>query len=167
MGIRYYAYAFDNEHTEQALANPEAFIAGDPLADAWGFEPHAVVGTATMQQAVPERDMLYLDKLWWELQSLTAPTSGAPARPAFRMFEGGVTMHGYGWIPWYRALAPTEMAPIARDLAALQDDFPAERLRHLGGLDTEGTFTRQLLDRARVFVDGLLSDGRGMAYMIG
>ena len=33
MGIRYYAYAFDNDQTDRALANPRAFISQDPLAD--------------------------------------------------------------------------------------------------------------------------------------
>ena len=167
MGIRYYAYAFDNDQTEQALADPEAFVASDPLADAWGFEPHAVVATATMEQAVPKQDMLYLDKLWWELQAITAPTPGAPARPSYRMFEGDVTMCREGWAPWFRALAPTEMAAIARDLAALQDDFPAERLRHLSRSDDFAADARVFLDRARVFVDGLVAHRRGMVYMIG
>jgi hypothetical protein len=56
MGIRYYAYAFEKDQTDQALANPRAFIASDPLADACGFEPHA---TATLR-ALLRRDAAWL-----------------------------------------------------------------------------------------------------------
>lgn len=52
MGIRYYAYAFDPEHTEQAFADPGSFIAVDPLADAWGFPPGASIATPSFEQAV-------------------------------------------------------------------------------------------------------------------
>lgn len=88
MGIRYYAYAFDSEQTENALADPLSVIGSDPLADAWGLEPGSS-GGVTDRQSVPERDLLYLDKAWPYLQGLTAPrpSSGA-ARAAYRMFEG-------------------------------------------------------------------------------
>ena len=38
MGIRYYAYAFDADQTEAALADPHHFLSDDPLADAWGLD---------------------------------------------------------------------------------------------------------------------------------
>lgn len=62
MGIRYYAYAFDADRTAEALASPRLFLSSDPLADAWGLERGARCGAATFRQAVPDRDMLYLDK---------------------------------------------------------------------------------------------------------
>lgn len=37
MGIRYYAYAFENDQTERVVADPRRFISDDPLADAWGI----------------------------------------------------------------------------------------------------------------------------------
>jgi hypothetical protein len=58
LGIRYCACAFDADQTDQAQADPRAFISSDPLADAWGFEPHANPAVATSQQRVPERDLL-------------------------------------------------------------------------------------------------------------
>lgn len=89
MGIRYYAYAFDGDLTERALADPRSIVSGDPLADAWGMEPGAQSSIATFKQAIPERDMLYLDKAWGLLQAVTAPTAfDSVARPAYRMFEG-------------------------------------------------------------------------------
>lgn len=161
MGIRYYAYAFDSDQTERALADPRAFIGSDPLADAWGFEPHARVAAVSFEQAVPERDLLYLDKAWRELQLLTAPDAGSRrCRPAYRMFEGEVEMRYDGWIPWVRALTPAEVVDVADDLAALVEELNAESFE---GRD----YVLHFLDRARTFVMGLAEDGRGMAYLIG
>lgn len=168
MGIRYYAYAFDKDQTDQAMENPRAFISSDPLADAWGFEPHARVATATLEQAVPERDMLYLDKAWRNLQLITGPRSAAgSARPSYRMFEGDVTMCEGGWVPAYGALAPAEVADVARDLAAVEDELAAVSLRRVGATQDDVAYALHFLDRARVFAEGLAADGRGMAYMIG
>ncbi|GAA1533895.1 hypothetical protein HD600_001840 [Microbacterium ginsengiterrae] len=47
MGIRYYAYAFDADLAQQAVHDPRSIVSSDPLADAWGMEPHASVGIAT------------------------------------------------------------------------------------------------------------------------
>lgn len=160
MGIRYYAYAFEKDSTQQALADPQAFISSDPLANAWGFEPHARVATVTFQQSVPERDMLYLDKAWRALQSVTGPT-----RVAFRMFEGDVTMCGLGWYPWYRALTPEEVADVAEDLRVLVEEDATKGLSALSDRDRDEVL--HFLPRARVFVEGLVSEGRGMVYMIG
>ena len=98
MGIRYYAYAFDAALTEQAVADPDSILSSDPLADAWGLEPHASVSATIFEQVSPNRDMLYLDKAWSALQSLTRPVSDDPAAGAsFRMFEGSVALHDMGW----------------------------------------------------------------------
>jgi hypothetical protein len=168
MGIRYYAYAFDKDQTDQALVDPKAFIGRDPLADAWGFEPGARVATVSFEQAVPERDMLYLDKAWDWLQVATRPTSDdGSARPAFRLFEGAVTMRHDGWIPWYRALAPAEVVDVADDLADLPDDRVAFTLRRAGATNGDVAYALQYLRSTRAFVHGLVRDGRGLAYMIG
>jgi hypothetical protein len=172
MGIRYYAYAFDSELTERALVDPRSMLSIDPLADAWGMEPDARVGVATMKQWTPPRDLLYLDKAWPLLQELTGPRSPQDKpRPAYRMFEGAVTMRGWGWEPWVRPLAPGEVRDIARDLGSLTEGDARMRLsapsssgdRHPGDVG----YALQFLDRARAFVDGLVADGRGMVYMIG
>ena len=73
MGIRYYAYAFDADLAQRAVHDPDSILSSDPLADAWGLEPHASVSVATFEQVSPKRDMLYLDKAWSALQSLTRP----------------------------------------------------------------------------------------------
>jgi len=168
MGIRYYAYAFEKDQTDQALANPRAFIAADPLADAWGFEPHASVATVTFEQAVPMRDLLYLDKAWPDLQSLTGATSsdGRP-RPAFRMFEGEVTMCDGGWHPWVRALTPEEVVEVADDLAALEHEIASVGLVPGGADGEDEDYLLHFLRRARTFVQCLAAEGRGMAYLIG
>lgn len=166
MGIRYYAYAFDRELTEQALADPHSILSDDPLADAWGLEPGATVSAVTFEQAVPARDMLYLDKAWRELQFLTGPDQpGGAARPSYRMFEGQVTMNGYGWIPWVRTLRPDEMPAIARDLWAI-DDADADP-DDAGDTGSEASYVVQYLRRARAFAAGLAAEGRGAVYMIG
>ena len=164
MGIRYYGYAFDAGRTDEALADPRAFIASDPLADAWGFEPHAQLAVATFRQTTPDRDLLYLDKAWRELQALTEPV-----RPAYRMFEGHVTMSSdcYSWTPWVRALTPAEIRPIDEDLSRIRSSAVRARLRRDGGTDGDADYVVQYLDTARTFVRGLASDGRGMAYLIG
>lgn len=170
MGIRYYAYAFDKEQTDQALADPRAFIASDPLADAWGFEPHARTGVVTFEQSVPKRDLLYLDKAWRGLQALTGPTpTQALARPAYRMFEGKVAFShgGLSWSPWVRVLDPAEVRLIAQDLGGLTADGVRDRLRRDGATQDEVDYVLPYLESARSFVNDLARDGRGMAYLIG
>jgi len=168
MGIRYYAYAFDDALTERALANPQSILSADPLADAWGLEPGAAVSLATFEQVIPERDMLYLDKAWRHLQDLTGSTGeDGSARPAYRMFEGTVRMHRLGWDPWVRALAPDEMPGIARDLENVDESRLADFAG--SGVDSvvETDYARQYLRRAREFASRLADEHRGMVYMIG
>lgn len=169
MGIRYYAYAFDSRLRNQAQENPRSLISSDPLADAWGLVPHAIVSHTTFEQAVPARDMLYLDKAWRELQFLTGPrVPGGDVRPAFDMFRGQVTMHDMGWEAWVRPLFPEDLPEIERDLADLIRT-EAERLpAGSATVDTQGeTYTMHFLRRAHEFVAGLVADGRGMVYLIG
>lgn len=173
MGIRYYAYAFDADLAQQAVDDPRSILSTDPLADAWGMEPHASVGVATFEQVPPKRDMLYLDKAWSALQSLTRPQSDdLVARPSYRIFEGSVTMHGMGWDPWVRTILPAEVPAIRDDLCSLD----AARLRawattwrspHGAEADSELEYVLHFLERAQAFVDSLATDGRGMVYLIG
>lgn len=171
MGIRYYAYAFDAEMTERALADPRSVISDDPLADAWGLPHGFTVGTTNFQQSVPKRDLLYLDKAWSLLQALTAPKAGdEEPRPAYRMFEGRVTDTATGWVSWVRALTPGEVVAIARDLESIDDDDAEARFREharWGDPDAEAAYGQQYLRAARAFVAGLVASGRGMAYKIG
>ncbi|UFU02300.1 YfbM family protein [Ruania suaedae] len=168
MGIRYYAYAFDDDMTERAFADPLCILSDDPLADAWGLVPGAAESPVTGQPRVPPRDMLYLDKAWPLLQSLTAPDGAA--RPAHRMFEGEVRMHAEGWDPWIRTLSPEEIPAIARDLAGIDEsqvsacvDRIAPGLRRAGDLE----YAREYLRRAQRFVTDLAAEHRGMVYQIG
>ncbi|TPW73100.1 DUF1877 domain-containing protein [Schumannella sp. 10F1B-5-1] len=167
MGIRYYAYAFDADQTEQVFAEPRRFLSSDPLADAWGMEPHVSMGTATFRQRSSERDMLYLDKAWRELQILTlSGVQGGPARDSHRLFAGRVTMHEYGWESWVSVIAPDEVAPIQKDLVDLDE---AVRLEHslIPESSEDDRYVADYLHRARVFVDRLAEDGRGLVYLIG
>ncbi|MCI0143155.1 DUF1877 family protein [Arthrobacter bambusae] len=170
MGIRYYAYAFDGDLTERVLSDPMTFVSVDPLADAWGLDPGIGTSGTTFEQLISERDMLYLDKAWRHLQVLTAPMGEAmAARPAFRMFEGNVTMHGDGWDPWVRALTPSEVLTIAQDLDDISDAEVRLRLpdspRVDRDLDVE--YAVGYLRLARVFAANLADEGRGMVYLIG
>ncbi|MFD4422822.1 DUF1877 family protein [Agromyces sp. NPDC058484] len=173
MGIRYYAYAFDPELTQRAVDDPHSILSTDPLADAWGLEPHASVSVATFEQVSPKRDMLYLDKAWSALQSLTRPTSDdAAAGSSYRMFEGSVTMHDMGWDPWVRTILPEEVPSIRDDLCAM-DEFRVRswartwRSRHGADDDSELRYVLDYLRRAQEFVESLAADGRGMVYLIG
>ncbi|MEE2521270.1 DUF1877 family protein [Pseudarthrobacter sp. J75] len=174
MGIRYYAYAFDGNLTDQALADPLAFLSADPLADAWGLEPGADTSFTTFKQTVPDRDMLYLDKAWRQLQCLTARVEpGLMPRCSYRMFEGTVEMDGdgMGWEPWVRALTPPEVLAVARDLEEVQDADVESWLREspssMWDFDTEFGYVVTFLRKARTFTANLAAEGRGMVYMIG
>ena len=48
MGIRYYAYAFDADLTERALADPRSVIGETALAGAWGMPHGAAIETADL-----------------------------------------------------------------------------------------------------------------------
>jgi len=173
MGIRYYAYAFDADQTEAALAEPGRFLSGDPLADAWGLEPgRAVSVNVTFTQRPPKREMLYLDKAWTHLQLITSVgAEQSVPRPAFQLFEGQVTMHDLGWDPWIRAVTPEEVTLADQDLATITDQEAESRVRQwyrgFRDADDEVRYALDFLERARLFVHGLAEDGRGMAYMIG
>lgn len=163
MGIRYYAYAFDANMTELALADPMSFISDDPLADAWGMPHGAREGVTNFVQSVPETDMLYLDKAWSSLQVLSAPSpSDGTPRPAHRMFEGQVTMTPCGWIPWVRAPSPDDVVAIADDLVDLQRSVGDDTVN-----DQDTRYVLDLLQRAVEFVKRAASSNRGFAYMIG
>ncbi len=173
MGIRYYAYAFDAALAQQAIDDPRSILSSDPLADAWGMEPHASVSVATFEQVSPKRDMLYLDKAWSALQSLTLRAKpGRSPGAAFRMFEGNVTMHDRGWDPWVRTILPQEVPAIRDELCAIDESRVrawARSWHSRQGADDESEF-RYVLDflgRAQDFVRSLATDGRGLVYMIG
>ncbi|MFF2841810.1 DUF1877 family protein [Paenarthrobacter sp. NPDC057981] len=170
MGIRYYAYAFDGDVTDLALADPRRFVSSDPLADAWGLECADGVTIATFKQSVPECDMLYLDKAWRQLQACTAPLApGMEARPAFRMFEGQVTMHYDGWDSWLRVLTPGEMAAVSQDLNRISENDLRQRLPAVPRADQESevSYAAHYLEQAKSFVSNLVTTGRGMVYLIG
>lgn len=174
MGIRYYAYAFDRDLTEQALADPRSMIGSDPLADAWGLEPGFTEGVTDFRPSLSERDMVCLDKAWPQLQRLTAPSDPRNApRPAYRMFEGAVTEVNGGWeyLPWVRALAPDDIAVIAADLETItEQDIEASLKNHFSlhpGDDNERSCVAENFERAKRFVRGLKEEGRGFVYMIG
>jgi len=163
MGIRYYAYTFDADATESALADPRSVISADPLADAWGLPPGAMSAVTDFVQPVPKSEMLYLDKAWSALQALTAPASAhSIARPSHRMFEGRVTPVDLGWISWSRAITPDEVPLIAADLVALQDELTSE-----SGAGKEDEYVLDFLHRAVEFVRQVAATGRGFAYLIG
>lgn len=179
MGIRYYAYAFDPELTQQAVDDPHSILSSDPLADAWGMEPHASVSVATFEQVPPKLDMLYLDKAWSALQSLTKPMrddlgmrDDDAAGSSYRMFEGDVTMHGLGWDPWVRTILPEEVPSIRDDLRAIDESRVRAwartwRSRHGADDEDELRYVLDYLRRAQEFIESLATDGRGMVYLIG
>lgn len=173
MGIRYYAYAFDADLTQQAVDDPASIVSSDPLADAWGLEPHAEMSVTNFRQTPPKRDMLYLDKAWSALQSLTRSTPGDSATPAsHRMFEGNVTLHARGWNPWIRAILPDDVPPIHDDLSSISEPRVRAWARtwaspHGANGEDELHYVLDHLHRAQEFVESLAADRRGMVYLIG
>ena len=171
MGIRYYAYAFDADRTEQALADPFTVIGSDPLADAWGLEPGFTMGVMGERPSLPERDFVYLDKAWRHLQRITWPGNLTRPRPAYRMFEGQVSWSGMGHEPWVRVLTPDEVLRIAPDLERINEqeveenlDDPWKELRDKG---EEVAYAVEHLHRAKAFVQLVAAERRGFAYLIG
>jgi hypothetical protein len=173
MGIRYYAYAFDADLAQQAVDDPHSILSGDPLADAWGLEPHAAMSVATFEQVSPKRDMLYLDKAWSALQSLTRSGTGSAATGScYRMFEGNVTVHDMGWDPWVRTILPEEVPSIRDGLCAIDESEVRSwahtwRSRHGADDDDELRYVLDYLRQAQEFVESLAVDCRGMVYLIG
>lgn len=173
MGIRYYAYAFDADLTEQAVNDPRSMMSSDPLADAWGMQPHAAVSVATFEQVSPKRDLLYLDKAWSALQSLTKWCSVADGESsASPMFDGAVTMRGLGWDPWVRTIRPDEVPSLRDALTAIDDTTVREWARTwrspFGATeDDEVRYVLDFLHSAQTFVTRLADYGRGMVCMIG
>jgi len=170
MGIRYYAFAFDGDVTEQVLSDRTSVVSVDPLADAWGLERGVGTSGTTFKQRKSEREMLYLDKAWRHLQVLTAPLrAGMAPRPAFRMFDGNVTMRDEGWEPWVRALTPSEVLAIAQDLDDVSDAEVQLRLPASPYVDRDLDIEYAVgyLRRARVFATNLADEGRGMVCLIG
>jgi hypothetical protein len=167
MGIRYYAYAFDSDRTDEALRDPDSVLGPDPFADGMGIPRGARSGITDFQQSLPEEDMLYLDKAWYELQRLTWPEECIrEARPAFRMFEGSVRMCPGGgcWESWKRVIVPEDVKDIAVDLSLLAQELRTGATRVSDGRDERIT---RCVERASTFVDGVATRGRGFVYMIG
>jgi len=171
MGIRYYAYAFDADRAQQAIDDPFSILSSDPLADAWGLEPHATISVATFEQTVPKRDMLHLDKAWPALQALTRPAPGDPSqRAAYRMFEGNVSFHDLGWDPWVRTILPSEVPAICDDLCSIgENDVRASFRPNAHSRDADGDlhYVFEFLARAQEFMVTLAADQRGLVYEIG
>ncbi|MDF1488020.1 hypothetical protein [Tessaracoccus caeni] len=174
MGIRYYAYAFDRNDTEQALANPRDFLSDDPLADAWGLPHGFTVAHGLYEQAVPKCDMLYLDKAWRYFQLVTSPPSPEhTSRAAYRMFEGNVTFADplTGYDRWVRPIPPDDVVEIALDLNKITPEQFAGLLRphidnwHVKEEDID--YAVSYLPRAQEYMTGLVETDRGFVYTIG
>ena len=169
MGIRYYAFAFDADMTEQAIANPRRFLSPDPFADAWGIVRVGTRDIATFQQAIPEEEMLYLDKAWPLLQELTKAPPGCPARAAYQMFEGEVHPWPGPYEPWVCTHTPEQVVAISLDLDTITD---GEIRGHLADrdhpADEQGVaYAIAYFQEARTFANCLASSGRGFVHMIG
>ena len=172
MGIRYYAYAFDGDMTQQAIDNPDSIVSDDPLADAWGFTPGATgILDATFERRLPESDFLYLDTAWRGLQKVTGPANDRVLpRPAFRMFEGDVNWGPFGHDRWVRIVPPREVVTIAADLAALSEEeirakSDGSDFLHQSA-DEEAEYMMRSIRIATNFVQGLVKTGRGFIYLI-
>ena len=127
-----------------------------------------------MQGPADERpEMLYLDKCWYELQSLFHPEPGAPVRPAHRLVAGQVTMIGWEWEPHIAVLDANELAAAALDLATVTDDDVAAWLRagdakhRRDGFDGAFSYVTHFLHQAQEFTSRLAERGSGLVYLIG
>lgn len=151
MGIRYHAYPVAPHDIGDAKRNPDRYLGGDPLMDAWG-------GTE------PRPRMLYLDKCWGCLQGKFG--IGTPdERPAAELVRGKVTFVDLGWIGFRRVLDPNEVAAIADDLDVVLADADPSLIdcRFDGPTD----YVRRYLTDARDFTRSLAARGEGLVYLIG
>lgn len=158
MGVRYYAYPLAPELVARAMDDPRSFLSDDPLADAWGL-------------GRPRRaEMLYLDKCWRQLQSLTSPPGGRP-RPSHALVAGDVTYTGGGWLPWIDVLTPSEVDDVARDLVLLDASDVEARFAPPGngtGEDRdEREYVTHYLRAAQDFTAQMQQRGWGLVYLIG
>lgn len=165
MGIRYYAYPLPDSQVTFARREPEAFMARDPLADAWGL-------IDVDSESRPQPEMLYLDKCWRELQWLFGDEDG-PFRPSFDLVRGQVTMTHCGWIPYFGVLDADEVTAVAQNIAQvtaadvhhLLEDHP--ELCRGDDVDGERRYIMELLGHAQQFLASMMTRRSGLIYMIG
>lgn len=172
MGVRYYAYAFDSDQTEEAMADPISMISEDPLADAWGMEPGFTIGVLG-ERTVSKRNMLYLDKAWPYLQRLTGAPEGGVNDPRIShlMFAGEAAGNSRHWMAQTGIVVPSQVALVARDLEAIEEEEVARSvMQRCGPGDRnkgEVEYVLQYFRESREFAAGVAEDGRGFAFMIG
>lgn len=159
MGIRYYAYPVPARDVAAARLDPITHLSDDPLADAW-----------ELGRQRPE--MLYLDKCWRMLQSLTC--RGGERRPAHALFEGQVRfLPEYNYLahePWIKVLDPEEVRAIDDDLQTM-DESDVDLLLSDGDysprFDNEGRYILEYLRAAQHFTATMRQRGDGLIYTIG
>lgn len=160
MGIRYYAYPLAPKFVPLALQDPRPFAGDDPFGDAW----------MTTDDERPE--MLYLDKCWGPLQGLTLGEDGEP-RVSHRLFEGNVTLMDGGctWLPYVKALSPSDVDKVARDLARIgPPDVDLLVAKYRGprhDQEQERSYILQFLGQAQEFTAQMQGRGWGLTYLIG
>lgn len=174
MGMRYYAWAYEEDQAGIALEEPRKLMSDWPLADAWGLVPNNGSSLITGPRK-PKSEMLYLDKTWHIMQSLTWRDwfSEKPARPCARMFEGYPTSDdGFeSWESFVRGIMPDEVPAIADDLESMTDGFVKQRIRadahDSGSAESDIDYVLPYLHSAQEFVREVADTGRGFVYSIG
>ncbi|WP_277210626.1 hypothetical protein [Isoptericola croceus] len=162
MGIRYYASTWHPDDAETVIREPRLALPDDPFFAAWS--------RLSAPEASP--NLLYLDKAWPDFQDLTGPRRGRAARPSYRLFEGQIAHVKRGWIPWLRALEPTEVRTLSQDLAAItnrdiEQCAASDDGKTSGYLRYRHEDLTHFLDQAQAFISQAADRGDGIAYMIG
>lgn len=171
MGIRYFGLAFDAALSDIARDDPGQILRHDP------WDGPAGIGCPPHCEHDPEdwrdtcRGELHLERAWIDLQRLTRPADGEVARPAYRMFEGNVSLDaGLGAIPWVRVILPNEVPAIRDDLRLLISGFTTALQTGCEDDLPPATdcfdYDLSLLDQAELFTTCLVADRRGMVYEI-
>lgn len=158
MGIRYCAWAIDDEDLEWMAEFPCTCQCRDPRPE--------------RREALRRLDVLELDKAWWYFQELFDAMGTEAGRPAGRLVLSHDMMHTIDYEPSYGLVPASHVAEAAADLArvtldevrALTSRRDRSEQRQFGGLQN---FLIERLELARRYTERLAGRGLALRYRIG
>ncbi len=158
MGIRYYAWAIDDEDLYWMAEFPCACECRDPRPE--------------RGEALRRLDVLELDKAWWYFQELFDAMGTVAGRPAGRLVLSHNMMSSIEYEPSYGLVSAAHVAEAAADLARVTLDEVREltarrdrsEQRQFGGLQN---FLIEQLESARRYTERLAERGLALRYRIG
>lgn len=154
MGIRYYAWAIDDDDIEWMAVYPCGCECRDPRPD--------------RREMLAELGTLDLDKSWRDFQFLFDATGREAGRPAGRLVlsdPGLLTMLPYE--PTRRLVSAAHVAEAAADLATVTRHEVRAISRNGYGGDGHFSYVAHHLEQAQRYTERLAEQGLGLRYYIG